>query len=192
MPSAQADATIQPLNNVRTISLVSLIGAVTAGSLIILLTMVMIVRERRREIGILKAIGGSNARVILQFMSEAIVLTMAGALVGVVIGVVGGNPVTNTLVSSSVSSQVNPGGPEQRVGFGGNGARPQSFTRQSGGFLQRNGIGLGNSLRNVTTNVGWSVLAEGLAASLVIAVVGSAIAGWMIARVKPYEVMRSE
>ena len=193
----EANAAVQPLENVQSISLVSLIGAVVAGSVIILLTMIMIVRERRREIGILKAVGASNLRVILQFMSEAIVLTLAGALVGILIGVVGGNPVTNTLVSSSTASatvsadSAGPGnGQRFRASFGGGqnfGARPIS-----GNFFQRSGNSLFNSARNITTNIGWDILAYGLTAALIIAIVGSSLAGWMIARVKPYEVMRAE
>ncbi len=42
--------TVSSLDNIRTIALYSLIGALVAGAAIILLSMVMIVRERRREI----------------------------------------------------------------------------------------------------------------------------------------------
>lgn len=189
----EANNAVQPLENVASISLVSLVGAVIAGGVIILLTMVMIVRERRREIGILKAIGASNARVVMQFMSEALTLTLAGALAGVVIGIAGGNPVTNMLVSSSATasaasnSQATGGAPR----FGGGGrffnARPVT-----GNFLQRGGNGLANSISNISTSVGWNIVAYGLAAALLIAAIGSSFAGWMIARVKPYEVMRAE
>lgn len=189
----EANSTVQPLQNVASISLFSLIGAVIAGSVIILLTMVMIVRERRREIGILKAIGASNGRVILQFMSEAITLTVAGAIIGVLIGIAGGNPVTNLLVTNSAQSSnaaVQPGGSVKN--FGG-GPRMATFdTKPTGGFIGRNSASLKNSVRNITTNIGWSILAYGLAAAIAIAVIGSACAGWMIARVKPYEVMRAE
>ncbi|HVU59948.1 MAG TPA: FtsX-like permease family protein [Candidatus Saccharimonadales bacterium] len=195
----EADATVKPLENVANISLISLIGAIVAGSVIILMTMIMIVRERRREIGILKAIGASNTRVILQFMSEAVTLTLAGAVIGVLIGIAGGNPVTNMLVSSSTTtaSTTSDGataglrtGGFARMGGGQNGSfMPRPLT---GGLLQRNAAGVSNSIRNITTNIGWSILGYGLAAALLIAVLGSALAGWMIARVKPYEVMRAE
>lgn len=193
----EANSAVQPLQNVASISLFSLIGAVIAGSIIILLTMVMIVRERRREIGILKAIGASNLRVVLQFMSEAVTLTVAGAVIGVLIGVAGGNPVTNMLVSSSTESATTNAtaktGGFAGASFSGGGPRTMTFgTKPSGGFLSRNGTSLKNSVSNITTNIGWSILAYGLAAALAIAVIGSACAGWMIARVKPYEVMRAE
>jgi len=193
-----ADSTVGSLENVATISLLSLIGALIAGSVIILLTMVMIVRERRREIGILKAIGGSNARVVLQFMCEAVTLTVAGAVVGVLIGVAGGNPVTNMLVQGAASSSTSaaagmgrPAGIGAGIGrFGGG----QSFAARptTGGFLQRNGNSLANSAHNISANIGWNVLIYGLGAAVVIALIGSALAGWMIARIKPYEVMRAE
>ena len=108
---SQANQALQPLNSVQTIALYSLIGSIIAGSVIILMTMVMIVRERRREIGILKAIDASNLRVISQFMVEALTFTILGAVIGLLIGVVGGSPVTNMLVSSnSTSSSVNVAG----------------------------------------------------------------------------------
>lgn len=191
----EANNTVKPLENVASISMISLIGAVVAGSIIILLTMVMIVRERRREIGILKAIGASNGRIVMQFMFEAVTLTLAGALVGIAIGITAGSPVTNMLVSSSTSAvqaqSVSDGGPATRT-FGGEfrasfGARPVS-----GGFFQRGGGSLANSVRNVSVNVGWNILAYGLAAALLIASIGSSIAGWMIAHIRPSEVMRAE
>ncbi len=192
----EANNTIQPLKNVQSISLMSLIGAVIAGAIIILLTMVMIVRERRREIGILKAIGGSNLKIIFQFMSEALTFTILAAIIGLIIGVVGGNPVTNTLVTNSTnsSSQSSAGdnfaGPRTvKAGVAGG---PVTFQRAGGGLVSRNVGGLRNTLTNINTNVGWDILAYGLGAAVLIAVIGSGSAGWLIARVRPAEVMRSE
>ncbi len=190
---------VQPLNSVKSIALYSLIGAIIAGSLIILLTMIMIVRERRREIGILKAIGASDSRVIFQFMSEAVTLTIAGALIGIIIGIIGSNPVTNTLVSSAASSSSTTssatGGFASRqsggfAGPGGQGFEARTTTGRS--FFGRNANSLTNSVRNVHANVGWSILAYGLGAAVLIAVIGSSLAGWLIARVRPSEVMRTE
>ena len=194
----EANNTIKPLQNVQSISLISLIGALIAGAVIILLTMIMIVRERRREIGILKAIGASNLKVISQFMAEALTLTILASVIALIIGVIGGNPVTNTLVTNSSSSdstsQNLPSGTRTfsaRSGGGGagNGA---SFARPAGGFISRNAGGLRNSVTNIHANVGWSILAYGLVAAIAIAVIGSGIAGWLIAKVRPAEVMRTE
>jgi len=174
----QANNAIQPLESIKNISLYSLVGAVIAGSVIILLTMVMIVRERRREIGVIKAIGSSNLRVIFQFMTEAVTLTLMGAVIGLGIGVVGSSPVTKLLVTNSTSSATTTGG--GRLGGGG-------------GFVARQfGSGGAFGINNVHAVVGWDILLYSLLAAIVIAIVGSAIASGLIAKVRPAEVMRTE
>src|SRR5262249_15945730 len=74
--------TLSSVDNVKTIATYSLVGALVAGSVIIFLSMLMIVRERRREIGVLKAIGSSNAKISWQFVAEALTLTSMAAVVG--------------------------------------------------------------------------------------------------------------
>lgn len=178
---SEQDASTQalaPLQNIATISLVSLIGAVIAGSVIILLTMLMIVRERRREIGVLKAIGASNVKVVTQFITEAVTFTLLAAVVGLVIGAVGGNPVTKLLVTATSSS----GNGASGMGRGGG---------VGGGFTRAAGFGA-RSIRNLTGNVGWDILLYGLGAALLIAIIGSALPALLIAKVRPAEVMRAE
>jgi putative ABC transport system permease protein len=184
----QANDTLQPLNSVKTISLYSVIGAVIAGGVIILLTMVMIVRERRREIGVIKAIGASNSRVIIQFMVEAVTFTILGAVIGLGIGVIGSSPVTKLLVNNSTTSTSSPAPGAGAVtrgagGFGGGFART---------FSGNGAFNAGRTFHNLNAVVGWDIIIYGLGAAIVIAIVGSGIAAWMIAKVRPAEVMRTE
>lgn len=57
-----ANNSVSSLEGIASLALAGVIGATVAGAVIILLAMVMIVRERRREIGVIKAIGGTNAK----------------------------------------------------------------------------------------------------------------------------------
>lgn len=172
-----AKQAIEPLESVKTISTFSLIGAVIAGAVIILLTMVMIVRERRREIGVYKAIGASNIRIMFQFISEALTLTVLAMVVGLIVGVAAANPLTKVLVNNSSTSttQTVQGGP-------GGGAR---FVRGVGG----NAL---SSARSVQADVGLDIVAYGVGAAALIAVLGSALPALMISKVRPAEVMRAE
>ncbi len=181
--AATAQQTVQPLQNIQTISLYSLIGAVVAGAVIILLTMIMIVRERRREIGVLKAIGASNAKVMFQFMTEAVTLTVLGAVIGIALGVAAGNPITKLLVNNSTSTAAVPGA------FGGGGG---GVVRTIGAARRGFGGGFRNSLSSIHASIGWSIILYGFAAAIIIAVAGSAIASFFIAKVRPAEVMRAE
>ena len=195
----EAQATVSPLNNIKTITLYSLIGALIAAIVIIFLIMIMIVRERRREIGVLKAIGASNIKVVLQFMSEAITLTIAGSIIGIIIGVAASSPITHLLVTNetSTSTQVTPEGPVTRTGGFSGGGGFGGISRGSGNFTVRDvnrGAfgGIRNSLGNVQTVVGWSIVLYGVGAALVIAIIGSTASSLLISKIRPAEVMRVE
>jgi putative ABC transport system permease protein len=172
----QANQALRPLETVKNVSLYSLIGAVGAGAVIILLNMIMIVRERRREIGILKAIGGSNIRIMMQFMVEALTLTLLSAAIGLAFGIVGGGPVTSTLVSNS-----------SNTGAGSTGV-PAGM---SGGLQTLINPNLA-SVKNVQAQIGWDILLYGLGVAVLIALIGSALASYVISKVRPAEVLRSE
>lgn len=170
----QAGQALDPLNAVKNISLYGLFGAVVAGAIIILLTMVMIVRERKREIGVIKAIGFSNTRIMLQFMVEAVTFTVLGAVIGLAIGLTAGSPVTSALLNSNgggAANNVNPGS------FGSGGFAPHGITQ---------------SIQATQAHIGYSLILYGFGSAIVIAVVGSALASFFIARIRPAEVLRSE
>ncbi len=185
--SASAD-TLSSLDNVKTIATYSLVGALVAGSVIIFLSMLMIVRERRREIGVLKAIGSSNAKISWQFVSEALTLTGMAALIGVVAGVILSNPVLDALVSSSSNTASGPSFSGPGGGPGGAGGGPVRI----GGGITRGFTQFGDVLSNVQAHVGVSILLYGLLAAVLIAVIGTAFPSWLIAKIRPAEVMRTE
>jgi putative ABC transport system permease protein len=69
----------------------SILGAIGAIALIvaglgIINTMVMSILERTREIGVMKAIGGSETEIRMIFFVEAAVIGLVGALFGLVLG----------------------------------------------------------------------------------------------------------
>lgn len=172
-----AKQAVEPLENVKTISLYSLLGAIVAGAIIILLTMVMIVRERRREIGVMKAIGASNISTVTQFVFEAVTLTILGMIVGLIIGVAAANPITDVLVKNSTDSTSQTvrgpqtGGPRLVRNFGNN-----SLT----------------NVRNIQANVGLDIIGYGVGAAVIVAIIGSALPAFLISKVRPAEVMRAE
>ncbi len=173
-----ADATTEPLASVASIALFSLIGALVAGAVIILLTMLMIVRERRREIGVMKAIGASNLSIMWQFIVESLTLTTLGLIVGTLIGVAAATPLTNALVDNSSTSTTTSTTPGMMGGPGG------GFRRASQASTQ--------AIQNIQSSVGTTTLAYGLGATLLIAILGSAVPSLMISKIKPADAMRNE
>lgn len=63
--------------------------AIIIGGIGIINTMLMSVLERTREIGVLKAVGWSNKKILLMIIGESIVLTVFAAIIGTIVGIVG-------------------------------------------------------------------------------------------------------
>ena len=59
--------------------------------------MLVSITQRTREIGIRMAIGATEGDVQLQFLSEAVVISLLGGVFGVVLGILGSTLLQNTL-----------------------------------------------------------------------------------------------
>ncbi|MFM2269384.1 MAG: hypothetical protein RL757_2825 [Bacteroidota bacterium] len=81
-----------------------LIGLITLiGSAIGLMNIMLVsVTERTREIGISKALGATSRTILLQFLTEAIMICQLGGFVGIVLGILMGNLVSLGLGGSFV------------------------------------------------------------------------------------------
>jgi putative ABC transport system permease protein len=69
-----------------------LIGSIAALSLLvggigILAVMLISIRERIKEIGIRRAVGAKRRDILVQFLSEALLLSIGGGIIGIVLGV---------------------------------------------------------------------------------------------------------
>jgi len=57
-----------------------------AGGMCILIVMLISVIERKKEFGILKAVGWSNINIILSILIESLILSIIGVIFGLLIG----------------------------------------------------------------------------------------------------------
>lgn len=78
------------------IGLMTLLGAAIG----LMNIMLVSVTERTREIGIYKALGATKRSILLQFLSEAVIICQFGGLAGIFLGILIGNIVTPLLGGS--------------------------------------------------------------------------------------------
>ncbi|WP_309074584.1 FtsX-like permease family protein [Paenarthrobacter sp.] len=190
------ETAVNSLDSVKNISMIAFIAALATAGIIILLIMVMLVRERRREIGVLKAIGARNRTIGLQFVLESLVLVALGSVVGAVIASLASGGIASALVSSNTTTTA---ATTQRGG-GLAGTTPNGTVPgggMPGGGLSGDGQGgpfggASQLLTSVTANVSPGVLAAGIAAVFTVAIIGALVPALLTARIRPIEVLRGE
>ncbi len=99
----QADivSTVEETSGTFTTLLASIAAiSLIVGGIGIMNIMLVSVTERTREIGLRKAVGAKRSDILIQFLAEAVVLSVVGGLIGVGIGV-GGAQLIAGLFSSS-------------------------------------------------------------------------------------------
>lgn len=109
-PEASLATVNQILTGVQAFIVLIALVSIFVGAIGIINTMTTSVLERRKEIGIMKAIGAKNSDIFIQFLIEAGLLGLVGGIMGVLVGVfLGyfGTVLINNFIGASTRPEIN-------------------------------------------------------------------------------------
>ena len=121
---------LQPLNNVSSFAKNIVILVAAAGVIILTLIIMLSIRERKYEIGVLLSLGESRMKVISQFFVEIFICMIFALGIAAASGNVVGNAVGNQLLSQQTTSQNTEG---QEANAAGNNGGPGGQGQMPGG-----------------------------------------------------------
>lgn len=107
---------VGPVEGLRSIAVTFMFIVLLFGSVIIALLSSIAIRERKYEIGVLRAMGMKKHKVALGLWSEMLIVTCLCLVVGLGIGMIVSQPITNTLLSMQIEAAE---AASQVPGFGG-------------------------------------------------------------------------
>lgn len=183
---------MKPMKNVQSFAnkIVWIVGI--AGTIILALITVLMIRERRHEIGVLMALGESKFKIVLQLFSELFAVLVLSLVIAGVAGNFVGNAVGKQLVSQqttatqSTSTGAGFGGGQQP---GGGGGTAPSGAGRSG---QTSMTASGSQVSTLKTKISAKSMAElgglGLGIIAIAVVAGST----PIFRLKPKKILSNE
>jgi putative ABC transport system permease protein len=126
---------LQPLNNVASFAKNIVILVAAAGVIILTLIVMMTIRERRFEIGVLLSLGESRFKVVLQFFSEMIVCMLFALVIAGFSGNIVGNVVGEQLINQQTTANANSTA-DQKAPDGMNAGNGQKGRGPGGGGMQ--------------------------------------------------------
>jgi putative ABC transport system permease protein len=148
-------------------------------AVVVLASVVLVIRQRIREIGIMKAIGASNGQIGFQFGLETTVITVVATVFGILLSLLFGQQIANLFTSS--------GGSIRTVTGAGGLARGGTAVFGGGG-----GRIFAGSIGGIHVAISPEVVIIAFASAIILAIAASVIPVWYIARVRPAEVLRNE
>ena len=104
------DSIVAPVEGLKSMSVTFMIIVLVLGAIILILLSTIAIRERKYEIGVLRAMGMKKSRVALGLWFEMIAITCVCLCIGLAIGTLVAQPVSDMLLAGQVEAAKAAGG----------------------------------------------------------------------------------
>lgn len=204
VPEDANAATVAALEDIAGNSLVGAVSALILGSVVVMFVMILVTRERRREIGTLKAIGASAGNILGTFLVEVLTIAAIAAVVGLLVASAGGALIAEVIIEDSPDpttaddqtitvtdqTQDHQGG-QRPGGFGGFGGQ-QHFGGSGTGFVDVGAQEPTDLLGTVTYGFSVRSLSWAFSAAAILGLLGTLYPAIQAIRMTPAEALRND
>lgn len=102
--TASYNAIVEPVLGMKKITLIFMFVVLILGAIILLLLMSIAIRERKYEIGVLRAMGMKKLKVALGLWTEVLAIACVCLVIGLGVGAAAAQPVSDVILEAQVSA----------------------------------------------------------------------------------------
>lgn len=177
---AMFDAMAGPLMKLAGFARTGVVAVIIAGALVICLLMTIVTRERKLEIGLLRALGATRRVVASQLGLETLVIALVGLVLGVMVGGIAAQTVADRLLAREVALVQDTGLGQAFMSRGGLSVFGMPFMTRAAGMPME-----------IRAMLGPAELITMLGVSLLLALLGSMVAVFWSMKMQPAGILAS-
>lgn len=183
-------ASLKPIQNLSDYSLSFLIVILIIGAVILTIINMINIRERKYEIGVLRAIGMKKSKVNLQILVETLMVAIVALFIGSLTGLFVSQPITNQMLKNEIESYQQET-IQQTENFGSD-----KFSGGPGGMRENKNqmiekYGNVDYLNNLTITIDFSIIAKLLGLSILLIACSSFVSVMYINRYDPNKILQN-
>jgi len=178
---AALDRVTGPLSSMRSAATTFTVVILALGAIVLVLVSYLAIRERRYEVGVLRAMGMERGKISVGIFMEAVVITTLCLAIGLGLGGLGAQPIADRLLAGEVESAMEAA---QASGEGGR-------VLIAGGEVQTDDPAMGyRPISDIDVVVGVDIIVQIIIIALALAAVSSLIGIIRITQYEPLKILR--
>ena len=177
---ASYNAIVGPVENMKGICAAFVIIVLAFGAVILALLSSIAIRERKYEIGVLRAMGMKKHKVVFGLWTETLVITAVCLILGLGAGMLAAQPVTDFMLDQQVAAAEN---------AGPNSGGPQPVMIGGGQMLSSFGGPAAEPLQELDVSLGFLTVLEIVGIALILSSLSGIIAARKITKYEPIKIL---
>ncbi|MCL1791287.1 MAG: ABC transporter permease [Peptococcaceae bacterium] len=186
--SAAYNRIVKPVVALKGITLTFVIIVLIFGAIILALLASIAIRERKYEIGVLRAMGMKKLKVLSGLWTETLAITLICLILGLGVGTLIAQPVTNILYQQQLAA-VEESTVNQFPGPGGPGGMIQGQGRTVSGFMLPGGSSDVQPLQKLDVSLNGLTILEIVAIAILLSSLSGIIATQRITKYEPIKIL---